>query len=138
MASALEPSSRGNRSVATSIAVPVVLVAVAALVGWLLLLLVKGIVVILCYAVGAALIVVPLLMARRLLAGHTGRDRWRRVGDLLTAVVIGAALIVTGYFVTRHGWLLVAVPAGLIAVSRIGDRFGALRERRRAERAVRS
>ena len=68
MASALEPSHRGNRSVATSIAVPVVLVAVAALVGW----------------------------------------------------------------------LLVAVPAGLIAVSRIGDRLGALRERRRAERAVRS
>jgi hypothetical protein len=136
MTSALTPDRR-DRSVAASIALPVVLVAVAALVGWLLLLLVKGIVVILCYAVGAALVVVPLLMARRLLAGHTGRDRWHRVGELLTAVAIGVALIAVGYFVGRHGWLLVVVPAGVIAVSRVADRIGELREGRRAERAVR-
>jgi hypothetical protein len=138
MSTALDPGRRANRSVAASIAVPVALVAVAALVGWLLLLLVKGLVVVLCYAVGAALVVVPLLMARRLLAGHDGRARWRRIGDLLTAVVIGLALIVTGYYVGRHGWLLIAVPAGLIAVSRIASRIGELREGHRAKRAVRN
>lgn len=122
---------RGHRSVATSIAVPVLVVAAAALVGWLLLLLVKGIVVLLCYAVGAALVVVPIAMSRRLLAGHRGGDRWRRVGDIATAVLIGAGLIVTGYFVARHGWLLVAVPAGLLAVSRLADRAGRLLPGRR-------
>lgn len=116
------------------IALPVLLVAAAALVGWVLLLFVKGIVVVLCYAVGAALIVVPLLMARRALSGHQGGERWRRMRDLATAVLVGAALIVTGYFVAQHGWLLIAVPAGLIAVSRLAD--GATRKlpwrRRRA------
>jgi hypothetical protein len=133
----IEPRRGRQRSVAASIAVPVVLVAVAALVGWLLLLLVKGIVVVLCYAIGAALVVVPLVMARRLMAGHAGRDRWRRLGEIATAVVIGAGLIVTGYYVARHGWLLIAVPAGLIAVSRIADRIGELRAGRRERRAVR-
>src|SRR4051794_14603762 len=110
---------RHERSVATSIALPVLAVAAAALVGWLLLLLVKGIVVVLCYAVGAALIVVPVLMSRRLLAGRRGSERWHRVRDLATAMLIGAALIVTGYYVARHGWLLIAVPAGLLALSRL-------------------
>ena len=114
----------GSRSVAASIAIPVVLVAVAALVGWLLLLLVKGIVVVLCFAIGAALIAVPLLMARRLLRDHQGRDRWRRVRDLATAVLVGAALIVVGYYVGRHGWLLIAVPAGVLALSRVASASG--------------
>jgi hypothetical protein len=127
--------SRGNRSIAMSIALPVLAVAAAALVGWLLLLLVKGIVVVLCYAVGAALVVVPLVMSRRLLAGHSGGDRWRRVRDMATAVLIGAGLIVTGYYVARHGWLLVAVPAGLLALSRLADGAGRMLPGRRAQRS---
>jgi hypothetical protein len=123
-----------DHSVAASIALPVLAVAAAALVGWLLLLLVKGIVVVLCYAVGAALVVVPILMARRLLAGRRGRERWERVRDLATAVLIGAALIVTGYYVARHGWLLIAVPAGLLALSRLADGAGRLLPGRHADR----
>ena len=130
---AVEPG--GGRSVATSIALPVLAVAAAALIGWLLLLLVKGLVVILCYAIGAALVVVPLLMSRRLLAGHHGAARWRRVRDLATAVLIGAGLIVTGYYVGRHGWLLVAVPAGLLALSRLADGVGRMLPGRRAARS---
>jgi hypothetical protein len=130
---ALEP--RHDRSIASSIALPVLAVAAAALVGWLLLLLVKGIVVVLCYAVGAALVAVPILMSRRLLAGRRGSERWHRVRDLATAVLIGAALIVTGYYVARHGWLLIAVPAGLLALSRLADGAGRMLPGRRAERS---
>jgi hypothetical protein len=123
MDSLVDPD-RPGRSVATSIAFPVAAVAAAALVGWLLLLFVKGLVVIACYAVGAALVAVPLVMARRLLTGHRGAERWRRVRDIATAVVVGAGLLVTGYFVARHGWLLIAVPAGLLALSRLADGAG--------------
>jgi hypothetical protein len=129
---AVEPGH--NRSVAASIALPVLAVAAAALVGWLLLLLVKGIVVVLCYAVGAALVVVPIAMSKRLLAGRRGGERWRRVRDLATAVLIGAALIVTGYYVARHGWLLIAVPAGLLALSRLADGAGRMLPGRHADR----
>ena len=53
-----------------------------------------------------------------------GRDRWRRVRDLATAVLVGAALIVVGYYVGRHGWLLIAVPAGVLALSRVASASG--------------
>jgi hypothetical protein len=129
-----DPDRTSHRSVASAIAVPVVVVAAVALVGWLLLLLVKGIVVVLCFAVGAALVVVPVLLARRLLAGHSGGDRWRRVVDLLTAMLLGAALIVVGYFVARHGWLLVAVPVGVVLLSRLTGGLGRWWEARRADR----
>jgi hypothetical protein len=130
----VEPEGSRQRSVASVIAVPVVVVAAVALVGWLLLLLVKGIVVVLCFAVGAALVVVPLVMARRLLTGQAGGRRWRRVLDLVTAMLLGAALIVVGYFVARHGWLLVAVPVGVVLLSRVVRGLGRRWEARRARR----
>jgi hypothetical protein len=95
------------------------LVAVVAVIGWMLLLFVKGTVVLVSYALGIALVVVPLLLAHRLVAGHTGSERWQRIGTIGQAVAIGVALCVIAHLVGQHGWLLIAVPAAVVAVTRL-------------------
>jgi hypothetical protein len=114
-------------SVVGALLVPVLLVAAAALVGWLLLALAKAVVVDITYAVGIALVVVTLLMSPRLVRGRTGTARWRRIGSITTAVLLGAVLIVVAHEVHRHGWLLIAIPAAIITVSRLVDRVAARR-----------
>lgn len=106
-----------------------VLVAAAAVVGWVLLLLVKGAVVVVGYALGAALVVLPLLVARRVLGDATGRERWRRVGTLAEVVALGVALCVVAHLLGQHGWLLVALPAAAVLLVRLshGRRRTALR-----------
>jgi cytochrome c biogenesis protein CcdA len=96
----------------------VAVAAVVALAAWLLLLLVKGVVVLAMYALGALLVVVPLLTARRLVGRRTGSERWRRIGAIAAAVAVGVLLCVVAHLVSRHGWLLVALPLGALVASR--------------------
>jgi hypothetical protein len=103
------------------------LVAAVAVVGWLLLLFVEGTVVLISYAIGIALIVVPLLLAHRLVAGHTGSERWRRIGVIAQVAALGVALCVIAHLVGQHGWLLVAIPAAVVAVARLVHAVGARR-----------
>jgi hypothetical protein len=103
----------------TSLLLGAALVAAVALAGWLLLLFVKGTVVLISYAIGIALVVLPLLLARRVLAGHSGAERRQRLGTIAQAVALGIALCVIAYFVGAHGWLLIAVPAAVVAGSRV-------------------
>lgn len=105
-----------------SLFVPVVLVAVVALVGWGLLAIAKGIVVSVTYAVGIALVVVTVVLTPRLLRGRTGRARLRRIGSLVAAVVLGALLILAAHEVSRRGWLLIAIPAAVVAIWWLVDR----------------
>lgn len=105
-----------ENSVFGSLFVPVVLVAIVALVGWALFAFAKGIVVAIAYAVGVALVVVTALLTPRLLRGRTGRARWRRIGSLVAAVALGALLIVAAHEISRRGWLLVAIPAAVVAI----------------------
>src|SRR3954465_15723848 len=58
-----------------SLVLAAALAAAVAIAGWLLLLFVKGTVVLISYALGIALVVVPLLLAHRIVAGHTGSER---------------------------------------------------------------
>jgi hypothetical protein len=106
-----------------------VLAAGVAVVGWLLLLLLKGTVVLLAYALGIAMIVVPLLLARRLLSGRPRDEKRERVATLGTVVVIGAVLCVTAHLVADHGWLLIVLPVAAILLSRVA-RAGAVTLRR--------
>jgi phosphatidylserine synthase len=117
--------------VVATIAGPVVLAAVIAGVGWLLLELLKGLVVVVTYSLGIALIVVPLLLARRILSGSHGRERFRRIGSVLAAVLLGILLCAIAHAVHRHGWLLIALPAALVGISRLADRIAERRARRR-------
>jgi hypothetical protein len=96
-----------------------VLVAAAAVVGWVLLLLVKGAVVVVGYALGAALVVLPLLVARRVVGDATGRERWRRIGTIAEVVVLGVVLCVVAHLLGQHGWLLVALPAAAVLLVRL-------------------
>jgi hypothetical protein len=95
------------------------LAAAVAIVGWMLLLFVKGAVVVVAYALGGALIVVPLLVARRILAGHSGRERWQRVGTIAQVVVLGAVLCAVAHLLGRHGWLLIALPVAVVLAGRL-------------------
>jgi hypothetical protein len=113
------PVPARSRALLPSLVVGAVIVGLVALAGWLLLLFVKGIVVLVSYGVGIALIVLPLLLAHRLVAGHSGQERRHRIGAIAQAVGLGVALCVIAYFVGRHGWLLVAVPAAVVAVVRL-------------------
>jgi ABC-type iron transport system FetAB permease component len=120
---------RARRStVMPSLVLGAALVAAVAIVGWLLLLLVKGTVVLISYALGIALVVLPLLLAHRIVAGHTGSERWRRIGTIAQVVCIGAVLCVVAHLVGDHGWLLVAAPAAVVAVMCLAR---AVRTRRR-------
>lgn len=119
-----------DRSVLGSLIGPVVLVAVAGLLGWILLTLAKTVIVALLYALGAALIVVPLLRARSLVDGRDGRERWRRIGTIVMVVAVGIAVILIAHLVSRHGWLLIVIPAGVVLVFRAIDHFADRREHR--------
>jgi hypothetical protein len=124
---------RASRPLLASLILGAALVAAVGVVGWLLLLLVKGTVVVVGWALGLALIAVPLLLARRLVGGHTGVERRQRLWTIAQAVAIGVALCAIAYFVDDHGWLLIVVPAAVIAVLRAARAVQARRE----ERAVR-
>jgi len=56
-----------------------------AVVGWLLLLMLKGTVVLVAYALGIAMIAVPLLLARRLLTRQPSNERRERAVTEATA-----------------------------------------------------
>ena len=112
--------ARGSK--VSAFAVAVVLAIVVALVGWLALLFVKGVVVLVAYALGALLIVVPLLTARRLIGDRVGKARRERIVAIGTAVLLGIALCVVARLVSRHGWLLIAVPAAGVLLSRRAER----------------
>jgi hypothetical protein len=127
------PVRAHRRPLLASLVLGAALVAAVALAGWLMLLFVKGTVVVISYALGAALVVVPLLLAHRLIAGQTGQERRRRMGTIAQVVALGAVLCVIAYFVGQHGWLLVAIPAAVVAVLRLVRAVGA---RRRAARPV--
>ena len=97
------------------------LVAVAGVIGWLLLITVKWLIVTLLIAFGVALIVVPFFAGRRILGNAVGPDRRHRQLQLATAVLLGVALIVLGFVVHHHGWLLIVVPAAVVLVGRLGE-----------------
>ena len=118
-------STRNSQpSVFSSLVGPVVLVAAAGLVGWLLLVTVKWLIVTLLIAVGVALIVVPFFAGRRILGSSVGPDRRHRQVQLATAVLLGVALFVLGFVVSHHGWLLIVVPAAVILLGRLFGRIG--------------
>jgi hypothetical protein len=119
---------RRRRALASLLATCLVAAGVA-VVGWLLLLLLKGTVVLLAYAVGIALIAVPLLLSRRLLRGRSGPDRRERLVTIATVVVVGAVLCLTANLVADHGWLLIVLPVAAILLSRVA-RAGASAVRR--------
>ncbi|HEX4019323.1 MAG TPA: hypothetical protein VHX15_21500 [Frankiaceae bacterium] len=118
-------STRNSQSsVFSSLLGPVVLVAAAGLVGWLLLETVKWLIVTLLIAVGVALVVVPFFAGRRILGPAVGPDRRHRLGQLATAVLLGVTLIVLGFVVSHHGWLLIVVPAAILLTARLFGRIG--------------
>jgi hypothetical protein len=120
---------RHRRALAPSLLATCLVAAGVAVVGWLLLLLLKGTVVLLAYAVGIAMIAVPLLLSRRLLRGRSGPDRRERLATILTVVAVGAVLCVTANLVDDHGWLLIVLPVAAILLSRVA-RAGASAVRR--------
>jgi hypothetical protein len=121
---------RTSRPLLASLLVGAGIVAAVGLVGWLLLLFVKGTVVLISWALGVALVVLPLLLARRILGGQTGVERRRRLWTIAQAVVLGVALCAIAYFVGDHGWLLIAVPAAVVAAMRVVRAVQTRRERR--------
>ncbi len=122
--------SGSQRSVFASIAAPVLLVAVAGLIGWLVLISIKWLIVAILFALGAALIIVPSAGWRRFLGSQSGPGRSHRVGQLVTAVSLGAALIVLAFVVSRHGWLLIVVPVLVVLIGRAASRFNEWRAAR--------
>jgi hypothetical protein len=121
---------RTSRPLLASLLVGAGIVAAVGLVGWLLLLFVKGTVVLISWALGLALVVLPLLLARRILGGQTGVERRRRLWTIAQAVVLGVALCAIAYFVGDHGWLLIVVPAAVVAAMRVVRAVQTRRERR--------
>jgi phosphatidylserine synthase len=118
-----------RRALAPSLLATCVLAAAVAVVGWLLLLLLKGTVVLLAYALGIAMIAVPLLLARRLLAGRPREEKRERAVTLVTVVAVGAVLCVTAHLVGEHGWLLIVLPVAAILLARLA-RAGAVAVRK--------
>ena len=131
MSTAPATQDRDDRSVVRQLVVPVVFVAVAALVGWILLELIKGIVVLGTYAIGGALIVVPLVMARRLVGDRHGTEQWQRIAAVAGVVLAGVALLAVAHLMGQHGWLLIVVPAAIVAIDRVVDRVTERRALRR-------
>ena len=118
-------STRSSQSsVFGSLLGPVVLVAIAGVIGWVLLITVKWLIVTLLIAFGVALVVVPFFVGGRILGSHVGPERRHRQLQLATAVLLGIALIVLGFVVHHHGWLLIVVPAAVILVGRLAGKFG--------------
>jgi hypothetical protein len=113
--------ARGRRSLLPSLLATCLLGAGVAVVCWLLLLLVKGTVVLIAYALGIAMIAVPLLLTRRLLTGQPGAERRRRAATVATVVALGAVLCVAAHLVDEHGWLLVVIPVAAVLLSRLAQ-----------------
>jgi uncharacterized membrane protein HdeD (DUF308 family) len=118
-----------RRALGPALLATCLLAAAVAVVGWLLLLLLKGTVVLVAYALGIAMIAVPLLLARRLLTGRPREEKRERALTLATVVALGAALCVTAHLVGEHGWLLIVLPVAAILATR-GVRAGAVAVRR--------
>jgi len=118
-------------SVFASLLVPVTLVALAGVVGWILLVTVKWLIVTLLFAIGIALVIVPIAAGSRIVGPAVGEIRRRRIGQLVTAVLLGVAFIVLGVVVSHHGWLLIVVPAAVVLIAR---GVGKVSERRAANR----
>jgi MFS family permease len=122
----------GRRSLLPSLLATCLLGAAVAVVGWLLLLLLKGTVVLVAYALGIAMIAVPLLLTRRLLARQPAGERRRRAATVATVVGLGAVLCVAAHLVDEHGWLLVVIPVAAVLLSRLAQ--GAVGAARRVRR----
>jgi amino acid transporter len=120
-----------RRSVLPALLAACLIGAAVALVGWLLLLFVKGAVVVIAYALGIAMVVLPLLLARRLLTGHPRPEKRERLVTIATVVLLGAVLCVAAHLVADHGWLLIVLPVAAVAVLRTGSAIGG-RHRARA------
>jgi hypothetical protein len=119
-------STRNSQSsVFGSLLAPVVLVAIAGVIGWVLLITIKWLIVTLLIAFGVALIVVPFFVGGRILGNAVGPDRRHRQLQLGTAVLLGIALLVLGFVVHHHGWLLIVVPAAVVLVGRLASKVGA-------------
>jgi hypothetical protein len=116
-------------SIRSSLLAPVLAVTIVAAVGFVLLEFLKHIVVIITYCLGGALVVVPLVLASRLLRGYHGHERWRRMATITSAVAAGVVLIIIAHLLSRHGWLIVVIPAALVAISRLVD-HGARRRKK--------
>ena len=118
-------------SVFASLLGPVIFVAVAGIVGWILLYTIKWLVVVLLFAIGIALIVVPIAAGSRIVGPTVGAVRRHRIGQLATAVLLGFALIVLAIVVAHHGWLLIVVPVAIVLIGRSMSRFNEWRVSRR-------
>jgi len=118
-------------SVFASLLGPVLFVAIAGILGWILLVTIKWLVVVLLIAIGIALIVVPIAAGRRIVGPTVGEIRRHRIGQLATAVLLGFALIVLAIVVAHHGWLLIVVPVAVVLIGRLMSRFSEWRVNRR-------
>lgn len=123
------PAGGSNRPVLATLLATSALVAAVAVAGWLLLLLLKGTVVLIAYALGVAMIAVPLLLARRIVAGRPRPEQRERVMTIATVVAIGVVLCAVAHLVGHHGWLLIAIPAAAVVLARLARAGGALRRR---------
>lgn len=119
-------------SVFASLLGPVLFVAVAGILGWILLVTVKWLVVILLFAIGISLIVVPIAAGSRILGPTVGAIRRHRIVQLATAVLLGLALIVLAVVVAHHGWLLIVVPVAIVLIGRLTGRISTARANRRS------
>jgi hypothetical protein len=120
----------GSRSFLASLALSIALVAIAGLIGWLILISIKWLIVTIMVVLGIAMIVVPIAGWRRFLTPTAGSERSRRAAQLVTAVALGIALIVLAFVVARHGWLLIVVPVAVVLIGRLVGRFNEWRARR--------
>jgi peptidoglycan/LPS O-acetylase OafA/YrhL len=133
---------RRGGSVLRPLLISVLLIGLAALVGWILLITVTFALVLACYAAGAALIVLPLLVAGRVVGGQrSSRERWGRIGVIAALVCGGIALIVVAHLIQQHKWLLIVLPAAAVALAvasnRVRDRLDRRRKRREGLRGKR-
>jgi hypothetical protein len=119
-------------SVFASLLAPVLFVAIAGIVGWILLVTIKWLVVVLLIAIGISLVVVPIAAGSRIVGPTVGAIRRHRITQLATAVLLGLALIVLAIVVAHHGWLLIAVPVAIVLVGRLMGRFSMWRANRHA------
>jgi hypothetical protein len=119
-------------SVFASLLGPVIFVAIAGIVGWILLVTIKWLVVVLLVAIGISLIVVPIAAGSRIIGPTVGAIRRHCIGQLATAVLLGVALIVLAIVVAHHGWLLIVVPVAIVVIGRLMGRFSEWRANRRS------
>jgi hypothetical protein len=124
----MSPSSSSNRALVSVLVIPLAAALVVAAVGWLIWQLLTGILVAATYAIGAVLILAPLLLWKRLIGDRTGQARIERIGSIVATVLLGVALLAVANLVSRHGWLLVAVPAAVVLVPRMVAGLRGMRE----------